>query len=207
LIRSASAAHSEQSPLHAKPRRLDVLTLSTHCFTRLAVNRRASTPGALRSPARSSPPTASRIPIHNVKEQRTEVGGQRTQERPAGLDDPAYLVFPSDASAPAASAEDRSTDDRRTFRPPISVRRPLAPGGADRDRTGDPLLAKQVLSQLSYGPGRRGQRSENRGQMKGGAFGAAGTVLCPLISVLRLWWAREDLNFRPHAYQARALTS
>ena len=26
-------------------------------------------------------------------------------------------------------------------------------GGADRDRTGDPLLAKQVLSQLSYSPG------------------------------------------------------
>ena len=26
------------------------------------------------------------------------------------------------------------------------------PGGADRDRTGDPLLAKQVLSQLSYSP-------------------------------------------------------
>jgi len=22
-----------------------------------------------------------------------------------------------------------------------------------------------------------------------------------------LWWAREDLNLRPHAYQARALTS
>jgi len=21
------------------------------------------------------------------------------------------------------------------------------------------------------------------------------------------WWAREDLNFRPHAYQARALTN
>ena len=28
-------------------------------------------------------------------------------------------------------------------------------GGADRDRTGDPLLAKQVLSQLSYSPGKR----------------------------------------------------
>ncbi len=26
-------------------------------------------------------------------------------------------------------------------------------GGARRDRTADPLLAKQVLSQLSYGPG------------------------------------------------------
>ena len=38
-------------------------------------------------------------------------------------------------------------------------RNPLIPppspervGGADRDRTGDPLLAKQVLSQLSYSP-------------------------------------------------------
>ena len=31
-------------------------------------------------------------------------------------------------------------------------------GGASRDRTDDPLLAKQVLSQLSYGPvtGRKG---------------------------------------------------
>jgi hypothetical protein len=28
----------------------------------------------------------------------------------------------------------------------------LASGGASRDRTDDPLLAKQVLSQLSYGP-------------------------------------------------------
>jgi hypothetical protein len=28
-------------------------------------------------------------------------------------------------------------------------------GGADRDRTGDPLLAKQVLSQLSYSPSSR----------------------------------------------------
>ena len=52
-------------------------------------------------------------------------------------------------------------------------------GGADRVRTGDLLLAKQALSQLSYGPD-PGRRS---------------------------WWAREDLNFRPHAYQARALTN
>jgi hypothetical protein len=28
----------------------------------------------------------------------------------------------------------------------------LPDGGASRDRTDDPLLAKQVLSQLSYGP-------------------------------------------------------
>ena len=29
---------------------------------------------------------------------------------------------------------------------------PFKYGGARRDRTADPLLAKQVLSQLSYGP-------------------------------------------------------
>ena len=28
-------------------------------------------------------------------------------------------------------------------------------GGGERDRTDDPLLAKQVLSQLSYTPGRK----------------------------------------------------
>ena len=42
-------------------------------------------------------------------------------------------------------------------------------GGADRDRTGDPLLAKQVLSQLSYSPslifpagGAQGPLAKNR---------------------------------------------
>jgi hypothetical protein len=53
-------------------------------------------------------------------------------------------------------------------------------GGARRDRTDDLLLAKQALSQLSYGPGR---------------------------DSLGRWWAWEDSNFRPHAYQARALTN
>jgi hypothetical protein len=53
-----------------------------------------------------------------------------------------------------------------------------APGGGERDRTDDLLLAKQALSQLSYTP------------FQG-----------------RAWWAREDLNLRPHAYQARALTN
>ena len=33
-----------------------------------------------------------------------------------------------------------------------SARHPPQYGGARRDRTADPLLAKQVLSQLSYGP-------------------------------------------------------
>jgi hypothetical protein len=59
-------------------------------------------------------------------------------------------------------------------------------GGARRDRTDDLLLAKQALSQLSYGP-----------------------ILarCAGSQTLKNWWAWEDLNFRPHAYQARALTN
>ena len=52
-------------------------------------------------------------------------------------------------------------------------------GGARRDRTDDLMLAKHALSQLSYGPEE---------------------TACE-------WWAWEDLNFRPHAYQARALTN
>ena len=38
-------------------------------------------------------------------------------------------------------------------------------GGARRDRTDDLLLAKQALSQLSYGPDARGQMSDARGRM------------------------------------------
>ena len=56
-------------------------------------------------------------------------------------------------------------------------------GGANRDRTGDLLLAKQALSQLSYGP-----RSVSRGRRL-------------------VWWVWVDLNHRPHAYQACALTN
>jgi hypothetical protein len=34
----------------------------------------------------------------------------------------------------------------------VRIAVPQVFGGARRDRTADPLLAKQVLSQLSYGP-------------------------------------------------------
>ena len=55
-------------------------------------------------------------------------------------------------------------------------------GGAERDRTVDPLLAKQVLSQLSYSPN---------------YFG----------NMLLNWWAWVDSNYRPHPYQGCALTN
>ena len=55
-------------------------------------------------------------------------------------------------------------------------------------RTLDPLLARQVLSQLSYAP-----------------IGL--TLSCILFNYeLSFKWAWEDSNFRPHAYQACALT-
>ena len=53
------------------------------------------------------------------------------------------------------------------------------PGGADRARTDDLRLAKPALSQLSYNPN---------------------GILTPYS------WARAELNCRPHAYQACALT-
>ena len=61
-------------------------------------------------------------------------------------------------------------------------------GGARRDRTDDLKLAKLPLSQLSYGPVSTHPGSSPSGQPQS-------------------WWAWEDLNFRPHAYQARALTN
>ncbi len=44
------------------------------------------------------------------------------------------------------------------------LRTSVPSGGARRDRTDDLLLAKQALSQLSYGPSRR-QNTEDRGQI------------------------------------------
>ena len=82
------------------------------------------------------------------------------------------------------------SSERRT--PP--VRR--TGGGGERIRTDDLLLAKQALSQLSYTP-----VSGIRRQHQGSVLFPDPWLLIPE------WWAREDLNLRPHAYQARALTS
>ena len=49
---------------------------------------------------------------------------------------------------PPASPLSGVRSNHLSYRPNVS----LPDGGASRDRTDDPLLAKQVLSQLSYGP-------------------------------------------------------
>ena len=59
---------------------------------------------------------------------------------------------------------------------------PTEVGGGERDRTDDPLLAKQVLSQLSYTPGIAFRHALD-------------------------WWVWMDSNHRPPPYQDGALTS
>ena len=140
-------------------------------------------------------------------------------------------------------------------RKPFFLLKDKGNGGAERDRTADPLLAKQVLSQLSYSPiicphvrstpdgaanARRRAlrlrkqrfraasprtRSTNRSNPKPShrpirtmpiqargrrrqCAGPSGAQRQSRDSVrTKQWWAREDLNFRPHAYQACALTN
>jgi hypothetical protein len=91
-----------------------------------------------------------------------------------------------------------------------------ASGGARRDRTDDLLLAKQALSQLSYGPLFSGTLKVGEKAGLPSRSSRAPARLRPYglrRGSLRLacasegWWAWEDLNFRPHAYQARALTN
>ena len=93
-----------------------------------------------------------------------------------------------------------NTPLQATIRPPISVFcSPI--GGARRDRTDDLMLAKHALSQLSYGPSRSQKleiRSQNANLLASDFW---------LLAAGGGWWAWEDLNLRPHAYQARALTN
>src|SRR5262249_15645950 len=82
-------------------------------------------------------------------------------------------------------AKPRSAKRRRN--PPRAARLHFAGGGGERIRTDDLLRAKQALSQLSYTPfpGIRGQGSG---------------INSDYWSLMPGWWAREDLNLRPHAY-------
>ena len=84
-------------------------------------------------------------------------------------------------------------------------------GGARRDRTDDLMLAKHALSQLSYGPNELTLKAGMSRRRAEGASRECGAE--PLRGMqaqglqLKTWWAWEDLNLRPHAYQARALTN
>ena len=74
----------------------------------------------------------------------------------------------------------------------------LGLGGGERDRTVDLRLAKPALSQLSYTPVSDFGGQINRDQIH------LTPDSCLLIPE---WWAWVDSNYRPHAYQACALTN
>ena len=97
-------------------------------------------------------------------------------------------------------------------RPDSNPRRP--PGGGGRTRTDDPLRARQVLSQLSYAPALQAYCMLRFALSSGCTHRRRMSPRCdwPRRSPLDPspkgeWWAGEDLNLRPHAYQARALTA
>ena len=100
---------------------------------------------------------------------------------------PANSSFPIDRSGLAKTAA--LSRRKRRCRAPTFCSAKVG-GGGERNRTDDLLLAKQALSQLSYTPSSLGAGAGSRFRLRRNA-----------------WWAREDLNLRPHAYQARALTN
>ena len=69
-------------------------------------------------------------------------------------------------------------------------------GGADRDRTGDPLLAKQVLSQLSYSPVLVGTREEHG---DGANVVGLGRVELPTSALSGL--RSNQLSYRPITHE------
>jgi hypothetical protein len=79
------------------------------------------------------------------------------------------------------------------------------------------MLAKHALSQLSYGPVTTSQRLCARSSRRPVRLRPVGLRRDSLRyrrarravagAASEGWWAWEDLNFRPHAYQARALTN
>ena len=90
--------------------------------------------------------------------------------------DPLFTMSDSTRRARPIGTEPSGTADAKGF-----SRTSTDPsGGARRDRTDDLLLAKQALSQLSYGPV-RGQRSDDRGQK----CVRSASVICHLTSVIR----------------------
>ena len=112
-------------------------------------------------PTRTTARPETHQPLHTAKEQSKHRNNSPPPTHPR--------LVASHRSDPDPLA---TQETEQPLAPNTQTRKRL--GGGGRDRTDDPLLAKQVLSQLSYAP---------------------------------IWWAREDLNLRPHAYQACALTN
>ena len=157
--------------------------------------------------ATQAKPNAAATDAHRCRRQGATDDGRTNDRRTSGAIDHANTSNPDSAvKEQAAAAPGENPPGRRRRRRVSQAGKPANAGGTgtrtharalaraargpggDRVRTDDPLLAKQVLSQLSYAPAR----------FQAGRLGRP---------VGRPAWAREDLNLRPHAYQACALTN
>ena len=97
--------------------------------------------------------------------------------------------------------KDRS--ERITACPKACVSKSMKTGGAERDRTADPLLAKQVLSQLSYSPiitsnSKFKSRNPNFGFVVMVGLGRVELPTSPLSGV-----RSNQLSYRPVSFRLR----
>ena len=120
------------------------------------------------------------FPLHDVRYlQRNAQGASRNSINRSPWDRTGRAQAQSQFEEVVEPMSSQPRHDQNRLAKPLRGR-----GGARRDRTDDLKLAKLALSQLSYGP-----------EPEAG------------LRQRREWWAWEDLNLRPHAYQARALTN
>src|SRR4029077_18441366 len=211
LIRSPSIAHREQS-LHRRPQKPRLKTqhfifvLPAWPMTiRLLVQRPIS-----RSSAQHKP-TAANGQSHSYPQcKTTEVTNRKTNLRSRPR--PIPVLFP------------RKRRSRLLLVEPPSRRSPVGSGGAAFSKKSGRLWWSRPGSNRRPPACKAGALpAELRPRDQTTADGRHRTQLIAASPRLRLihmgpssvlcsassdtWWAREDLNFRPHAYQARALTN
>ena len=140
-------------------------------------------------------------PIHNVKDGSVS-SRPRPKPRRSGLHPWKISRSLRPLRSLGASADSLR---RRAHRLASRSRETARAGGASRDRTDDLKLAKLALSQLSYGPSYARLAASIGGQAR---RRHSSRLACqPKLPGSVGWWAEKELNLRPHAYQACALTT
>ncbi len=125
----------------------------THITSQIGKERGpASLPGRFNSMCAQSFQSPQMVGLGGLEPPASPLSGVRSNHlsyRPARIELP--LSRSARESLPLSRRRDRA---RGEDQPRRTLDRSVLPvtGGASRDRTDDPLLAKQVLSQLSYGP-------------------------------------------------------
>ena len=76
-------------------------------------------------------------------------------------------------------------------------------GGLGKEPPNDPKIQSKTLFTMSISQSKRSLNARLSRRPKD----ARNHGSCRIRNYPKEWWAWEDLNFRPHAYQARALTN